>query len=54
VVAHELVHLVHPDHGRKFWALLGRVMPDYEARRVRLKEVGAGYVCWARAISERT
>ncbi len=35
VVAHELVHLVHPDHGRAFWALLGRVMPDYEARRAR-------------------
>lgn len=41
VVAHELVHLVHPDHGRPFWALLGRVMPDYEGRRKNLRETGS-------------
>ena len=40
VVAHELVHLVQDDHGREFWALLGRVMPDYEVRRARLRELG--------------
>jgi predicted metal-dependent hydrolase len=41
VVAHELCHLIHEGHGREFWATLGRVMPDYEARRDRLREVGA-------------
>lgn len=40
VVAHELVHLRHPDHTREFWAALGRVMPDYDGRRRRLREVG--------------
>ena len=40
VVAHELVHLVHADHGREFWALLGRVMPDYEMRKATLRELG--------------
>jgi predicted metal-dependent hydrolase len=40
VVAHEVVHLVHPDHGAAFWATLGAVMPDYEARRTRLRQMG--------------
>ena len=40
VVGHELVHLVHPDHDREFWALLGRAMPDYEKRREALRHLG--------------
>ena len=44
VVAHELAHLVHADHGREFWALLGRVMPDYEARKAQLRELGPSFV----------
>ena len=40
VVAHEVVHLVHDDHGREFWAELGRLLPDYEARRERLRTEG--------------
>jgi predicted metal-dependent hydrolase len=32
VVAHEICHLVHEHHGRAFWAMLGRLMPDYEGR----------------------
>jgi hypothetical protein len=44
VVAHELVHLLHPDHTRDFWATLGRVMPDYEARREKLRIVGRAMV----------
>jgi len=40
VVAHELVTLAHRNHTAGFWAALGRVMPDYEARRERLCQVG--------------
>lgn len=40
VVAHEVVHLAHEHHGPAFWSALGRLMPDYEARKARLKEVG--------------
>ena len=44
VVAHELVHLLHEDHSRAFWATLGRVMPDYEERKERLDGAAAGVV----------
>jgi predicted metal-dependent hydrolase len=44
VVLHELTHLEHPSHDRAFWAALGRSMPDYEARRDRLRVLGAALV----------
>jgi predicted metal-dependent hydrolase len=40
VVAHELVHLLHRGHTPRFWATLGRVMPEYEALRARLLKLG--------------
>jgi hypothetical protein len=42
VLGHELVHLAHRSHGPEFWATLGRMMPDYEERRRRLREMGPG------------
>lgn len=44
VVVHELAHLAHPDHGREFWAQVGRVLPDYDARRERLRVLGPSLV----------
>jgi len=40
VVAHEVVHLLHDDHGRSFWSKLGQVLPDYEMRREALRHMG--------------
>lgn len=40
VLAHELTHLRHPDHTPEFWTSLERVMPDYERRKARLRELG--------------
>jgi hypothetical protein len=37
VIFHELCHLVHPNHGREFWALVERLVPDWK-RRKRLLE----------------
>jgi predicted metal-dependent hydrolase len=40
VVAHELLHLAHRNHTSAFWAALGRVMHDYDARRAALRALG--------------
>lgn len=36
VVLHELLHVVVPDHGRKFKAMLSAYMPDWEKRHAQL------------------
>ncbi|MEW9273204.1 M48 family metallopeptidase [Gluconobacter oxydans] len=36
VILHELCHLKEHNHGPAFWALLERVMPDWERHKVRL------------------
>ncbi|MDR1855353.1 MAG: M48 family metallopeptidase [Azoarcus sp.] len=38
MVAHELCHLTHRNHGPKFWALLESLMPDWRERKRRLEE----------------
>jgi hypothetical protein len=37
VVTHELCHAVHGHHGKRFYNLLRRVMPDWEQRKARLE-----------------
>jgi predicted metal-dependent hydrolase len=37
VVTHELCHLVYGNHGKEFFALLRKVMPDWEMRKVHLE-----------------
>lgn len=39
VVAHEFTHFLHPDHSRKFYDELSKIMPDYKMRRQKLKEI---------------
>lgn len=38
VVVHELAHLRHMNHGREFYSLIEKYLPDYKARRKLLKE----------------
>ena len=44
VVVHELVHLHHRGHTPRFWAALGRVIPDYEPLRALLRDLGPALV----------
>lgn len=37
VVIHEMCHMVHMNHDRSFWRLVGKYMPDYEAKQDWLK-----------------
>ncbi len=38
VVLHELVHFIHPHHGKAFYDCLSDLMPDWKERRRYLKE----------------
>ncbi len=38
VIAHEMAHVRHPDHGVEWRRLLGRVMPDWAERKSRLEQ----------------
>lgn len=42
VIMHELCHIKEAHHGPRFWALLGRVMPDFERRKTQLNLIAAG------------
>lgn len=42
IVAHEVVHLVHPNHTEAFWGTLDRILPDYHDRKEWLRQKGAG------------
>lgn len=40
VVVHEMSHLVHANHSKKFWQKVESVLPDYKKRRKWLKDNG--------------
>lgn len=42
IVAHELVHLIHPNHTAAFWNDLDKIIPNYEKHIQWLKLNGAG------------
>lgn len=37
VVIHEMCHMVHMNHDRSFWRLVGKYMPDYESKQTWLQ-----------------
>jgi predicted metal-dependent hydrolase len=40
VVVHELVHIVHHNHSKRFWKKLERIMPDFKPRKTWLRKNG--------------
>lgn len=44
VIVHELVHLVEPHHGPKFWACLERALPDWQERKEQLAQWAPEYL----------
>lgn len=40
VIVHELMHLMEPNHSKRFWALVEEVCPDYKAHRAWLRKNG--------------
>ena len=40
VLGHELTHIRHPDHSRRFWADLSRSLPGWRPARDWLKRHG--------------
>jgi len=43
VVAHEMSHLLHPDHSRAFYDTLAKLCPDFRAREKDLKRRHAAF-----------
>lgn len=43
VVVHELAHLVHHNHSKRFWAQVEKMLPDYKERRKWLKKNSEEY-----------
>ena len=40
VIVHELAHSRYMSHGKRFWALVAKVLPDYDRRRKWLRDKG--------------
>ncbi len=44
VIIHELSHLIHMNHSRRFWTQVAEMMPDYKVHEKWLKENGDFFV----------
>jgi predicted metal-dependent hydrolase len=41
LAAHEVAHLAHMNHGKRFWKLVAKTMPQYQEAQVWLRKHGA-------------
>ena len=40
IVVHEMIHLIHRDHSKKFWDKVESILPDYKSRKKWLRDYG--------------
>ena len=40
IVVHEMCHIYYKDHSKEFWNMVNSIMPDYEGRRLWLRDNG--------------
>ncbi len=40
VVLHEVAHIIEKNHSKRFWNIVGKIMPDYKIKRKWLRENG--------------
>lgn len=40
IVVHEMCHMYYKDHSKEFWNMVSGAMPDYESRRLWLRDNG--------------
>lgn len=40
IVVHEMCHMVHFNHSKAFWNLVGKIIPDYKERKEWLRHYG--------------
>ena len=41
VIIHELCHLVHHNHGKEYYTLLGKIIPDFREKKRKLNQQGS-------------
>ena len=47
IMIHELCHTVHLNHSRRYWALVGRFAPDFQAYETELRQAARHIPLWA-------
>jgi predicted metal-dependent hydrolase len=47
VMIHELCHTIHLNHSRRYWALVGRFEPEFQARESELRVAACHIPLWA-------
>ncbi|EGT3616425.1 M48 family metallopeptidase [Clostridium perfringens] len=40
IVVHEMTHMIHKNHSKNYWEAVAKIMPDYEEKKIWLKENG--------------